>query len=249
MNQNLKELVNEFKKINNKSYIKGINNNEINSAGLTFERLLGKKNDSLLFPDYKDIEIKCTNRFSRYPICLFSIAFEGPYVFETSTLLDKYGKEDYIFDKKRLILNLKYNYKVKYGKFYFELKIDESINELYINIYDLDHIFLEKRGIIYLDTIKDRIATKLNNLALVYASKKKENSTLYFRYYKIECYKYKNFNTFIDMIKKGEIICTLMLRFSKTMYDQGKNKNKGITFLIKKNKLNILFDQIYKYEK
>ena len=78
MDKNFKSLIFKFKDINKNGYIKGINNNLINSAGLTLENLLNKKADSLFLPDYRDIEIKCTQRFSRYPISLFSLSFDGP---------------------------------------------------------------------------------------------------------------------------------------------------------------------------
>ena len=51
-------IISKFKEINAKGYIKGINNNLLNSCGLTFENLLGKKADSMFFPDYNNIEIK-----------------------------------------------------------------------------------------------------------------------------------------------------------------------------------------------
>ena len=77
MENNCKELLEKFKNISKQRWIKGLNN-YTNSAGLTFEALLNKKSDSMFFPDFKGIEIKATQRFSRYPITLFSKAFDGP---------------------------------------------------------------------------------------------------------------------------------------------------------------------------
>lgn len=71
------DLVSKFKEIHKKGYIKGVNNST-NSVGLTFEKELGKKPDSSYLPDYNGIEIKCTTRFSRFPISLFSKSFDGP---------------------------------------------------------------------------------------------------------------------------------------------------------------------------
>ena len=42
MNENFNELIQKFKKINQNGYIKGINNNLFNAAGLTLESLLKK---------------------------------------------------------------------------------------------------------------------------------------------------------------------------------------------------------------
>ena len=249
MTTEFKNLITKFKEINKRKYIKGINNNLINSAGLTFENLLGKKADSMFFPDYEGIEIKCTQRYSHYPIGLFSLAFEGPELFETSQILKKYGYRDYIFfGYKKLIGTLKYNEKVLIGRRYFELNIDENNKRIFLNIYNKNNKLLDTRGFIDFNTIKERLETKLSNFCLIYASKKKDNNDLYFRYYKIECYILKDFNTFLNLIKTNEITITIMLRFSRNYNTLGKNKNKGLLFAIDKEKVDKLFNKIYSYE-
>ena len=76
MEKEFDKIIEEFKKLNRKGYIKGITNNLCNSAGLTLENQLGKNPDSMFLPDYYGIEVKCTQRFSRYNISLFSLAFD-----------------------------------------------------------------------------------------------------------------------------------------------------------------------------
>ena len=49
MNEQFHGLIQKFVEINKKGYIKGINNNLLNSCGLTFENLLSKKADSMFF--------------------------------------------------------------------------------------------------------------------------------------------------------------------------------------------------------
>ena len=95
MKKDFEEIIEKFKEINKKGYIKGINNNICNSCGLTFEKLIDKKVDSDYHPDFKGIEIKTTHRFSRYPINLFCLNFDGPQTDENYHLLYNYG----IFDK------------------------------------------------------------------------------------------------------------------------------------------------------
>lgn len=93
-------------------------------------------------------------------------------------------------DYKKLTIGLKLNKKISINnKYYFELKIDNE--KIYIKIYNSEQVPIENRGYIYLDSIKKRFLIKLNKLALIYASKKKINNDLYFRYYKIECFKYQ----------------------------------------------------------
>ncbi len=244
-----KEIINEFKRVNNMGYVKGINNN-LNAAGLTFEYLLGKSADSMFFPDFKNVELKCTSRFSKYDIGLFSLTFDGPYLFESNYLLEKYGENDSQFTKyKKLIVNFKINKKVLVNnKNYFELKMDYISKMIYFNIYDINFKLIEKRGFISFESIEKRLNIKLKYLALIYNSKKKENSNLFFRYYKIECYELKDSNKILKLLEEGTVKCSLLLRFSRNSEMLGKNRNKNMLFSIRKDCVDKLFDKIYKYE-
>lgn len=243
-------LISEFKKINKRGYIKGINNNVLNSCGLTFEKLLNKEADSMFFPDYENIEIKCKQRFSRYDINLFSLSFDGPQLFESNYLLENYGFENKKYgNKKELFVSFKYGKKVLVNeKYYFELNLDYINKRLVINIYDLEKKLIEKRGFIDFDSLETRINVKLKNLALVYASKKKENENLFFRYYKIMCLVYKDFNTFINLLEENVIKVSLVLRFSKSGSSVGKNKNKNMVFKINPMNIEELYNKVYFYE-
>lgn len=152
MEKEFEAIIEEFKKLNMKGYIKGINNNLYNSAGLTLENQLGKNSDSMFLPDYNGIEVKCTQRFSRYNISLFSLAFDGPDLFESNYLLETYGIRDKVYpEHKKLIVNLKLSRKVLvYDKYYFELKIDYDSKKIFIRIYDNELNFLEDRAFIFL---------------------------------------------------------------------------------------------------
>lgn len=249
MGDEFKKIIDKFIEINKRGYVLGINNLN-NSAGLTFERMLGKTPDSLFFPDYNGVEIKTTCRFSRYNIGLFSLSFDGPYLFESNYLIENYGYYNCEYEEnKKLIVNLKINEKVLVNdKYYFELKINYDDKRIELEIYDYNFKLLEKRAFIYFDSLKQRIETKLSKLALIYASKKKTDEYLFFRYYKIVCYKYKNFETFLKLIALQDIKLSLMLRFSRSGIEIGKNKNKNMCFSIKKRGLHKLFDEIFTYE-
>jgi hypothetical protein len=247
MNLNFIKLVAKFQEINEKGYIKGVNN-LTNAGGLTFENLIGKKADSKYLPDYHNIEIKTTLRFSRYSIGLFSLRFDEPDKYESNYLLEKYGIKNNDFDKKELIVKLVPKEKIKINDYYFELGINYSSQKLLINIFDSNFNYIETRGFINFNSLKNRIDTKIKNLALIFASKKIINNDLYFRYYKIVCYKIKDFNTFLNLIETHDITLTLMLRFAKSGIDITKNKNKNIMFHIKKQSIDKLFDELYSYE-
>lgn len=250
MEQEFNEIIDEFIKINKKGYVNSINNNLNNSCGLTLEHLLGKKADNMFFPDFNGVEIKTTTRFSRYNISLFSISFDGPYLFESNNLLEKYGKNDAEFlNKKTLFVNLKFNEKVLVNdKYYFELKIDYETKKIKVCIYDLNLNMIEERCYIYFDSLEKRIKVKLDKLALFYASKRKTGDNLFYRYYKIECFRYKGFSKFLELLESGDIKAKIILRFARSGNDFLKNKNKNMCFSIVKRNIYKLFKLIFTYE-
>lgn len=245
LSREVQQLINEFAKISRKRWIKGINNTT-NGVGLTFENQIGKQADSMFFPDYKGIEIKCTQRFSRYPITLFSTSFDGPSFYEMNRLLQKYGKQDKTYNnKKTLIKNLKYNQKVLVNdKYYFKLKVDKKSEKIYLEIYDINNNLLENESYIDFKTIKVKLETKLSTLALIYASKKTENGNNYFRYYKIDVFELISFDTFIELIEQNKIITTIMGRISRSGTEEGRQRNKNIVFQIPKENIELLFNKI-----
>ena len=124
-------MITKFKEIAKKKWIRGINNST-NSVGLTFESLLNKNPDSMYFPDYKGYEIKCSQRFSRYPINLFSLAFDGPALYEMNRILTEYGKQDVIYkDKKQLHGDVYVNKYNRINNNYFKLNIDDKTKKNY----------------------------------------------------------------------------------------------------------------------
>ena len=133
----IEELIDKFKEIAKQRWIPSVNNYS-NGVGLTFEKLISKNPDSMFFPDYNGIEIKCTTRFSRYPISLFTKSFDGPSFYEMNRLVEKYGTADIKYkDKKILMSSLKVNEKTLVNnKYYFEIKVNREQEKLILNIYD-----------------------------------------------------------------------------------------------------------------
>lgn len=243
------KLLHKFKQISLKGWIEGINSNLTNSVGLTFEQLMDKKPDSMFFPDLGDIEIKCSQRYSRYPLSLFSLAFDGPYLYETNTILQKYGINDIKYkENKKIIANLAVNNKTLVNdNYYFELKMNKKFKRLYLFIYDKNDNLLSDEAYIEFETIKSRLILKFSKLALVYASKKEENNTKYFRYYEITIYELKDFNTFLDLLEKGIITVSFICRTSRSGIEEGRQRNKNLVFQIKKSDLPLLFNEVKRY--
>lgn len=237
------DLVSKFKEIHKKGYIKGVNNST-NSVGLTFEKELGKKPDSSYLPDYNGIEIKCTTRFSRFPISLFSKSFDGPENYEMNRLLTTYGKKDIIYKDKRILIgDIFCNKTTLIYSNYFKLEVDRNEEKIFILVYDLKMKLIERTSYIDFSTLKSRISTKLSNVALVYASKKIINSIVNFRYYKMIIYKYTCFDNFLNMLESGEIYATISGRISRSGEKEGKQRNKNLVFKIEKDSINKLFTE------
>lgn len=247
MEENQKQLLKKFKEITKLKWVEGINNGT-NSVGLTFETLLHKDIDSMYFPDYYGIEIKCTQRFSRYPINLFSISFDGPRLYEMNRLLKTYGiKDEKHLNKLQLQGQVYINKYNKINNNYFKLKLNQETKKLIICVYDKDLNLLEEEAYIDFETIKLRLTLKLSNLAVVYASKKKENEKLKFRYYKITLYKLKSFDRFIKMLEQDYINVSLIGRVSRSGEEEGRQKNKNIVFSIPKELIDLLFEKELEY--
>lgn len=247
MEENKKQLLKKFKEITKLKWVEGINNGT-NSVGLTFENLLHKDIDSMYFPDYYGIEIKCTQRFSRYPVNLFSISFDGPRLYEMNRLLKTYGIQDEKYlDKLQLQGQIYVNKYNKINNNYFKINLNRETKKLIICVYDKDLNLLEEETYIDFETIKLRLTLKLSNLAIVYASKKKELEKIKFRYYKITLYKLKSFDRFLSMLEQDYINVSLIGRVSRSGEEEGRQKNKNIVFYIPKELIDLLFEKELEY--
>lgn len=246
MNKNFNDLIDKFKIISKKKWIKSYYKGH-GTIGLTFEKELGKKIDTNYLPDYNGIEIKCTTRFSRFPISLFSIAFDGPTNKEIIRINEKYGNFDKDFpEKKTLIRKVRCNELSKLkNNFYLSLEIEKD--KLFLTVYDKNKILIEKEAYIFLETIKEHLNSKIKQLAIIKASKKKIDDIEYFRYYLITLYTLKNFKIFLDLLTKREIEVTLNSRINKTGNNAGRYYNKNLVFQIKKDNLEKLFTKVYSY--
>lgn len=248
MDENIELLINEFKKISKKGWIKSINKS-FGSVGLTFENELGKKPDAMYFPDYCGIEIKCTSKYSKYPLYLFTAAFDGPTFPEINTIVEKYGWNDKDYpDKKVLYAKLGFKEKKLINNNYkFKLTFNDTKDKIYLCVYDLNDNLIDKESFIYLDTLYNHFILKLNILALIYATTKNEKQEKYFRYYKMIIYKVTSFERFLTLLENDIIKVDLISRMNKSGIDAGRYRNKNLVFYIYKDKMEKLLKEICSY--
>ena len=242
-------LIKQFHIIAMRKWIKSVDKG-LGSIGYTFEQELGKIPDSLYLPDYLGTEIKCTGRYSRYPITLFTAAFDGPTFPEINRIIDKYGYPDRDYpDKKVLFVNISCLKKIFVSSSYqFKLEIDYVEEKVYLCVYDLKGELIERESFVYFTTLYNHLVLKLNRLAVVYASKKIIDNEKYFRYYKIGVYKLKSFEKFLELLNNGTVKVSLIARISKSGDDAGRHRNKNLVFMLKKKDIDYLFDEIYLYD-
>ena len=238
-------IIEEFKRISFLCWIPSVNKGT-GSVGLTFENELYKNPDSLFFPDYNGFEIKCSTRYSRFPHSLFSIAFDGPSFPEINRLIDLYGYNDYMFTGKKVLkVDIDALNTNKGGNYKFKFKVDRNENKLYLEIYDLNDNFIERKSFVYLDNLISRLQLKLSNLVIINASKKKIANKEFFRYYELKLYELRDNDLFIKLLEEGKIIATLESRIGKSGDFYGKYKNKNLVFKIKREYLEELFTKKY----
>lgn len=247
MDKNFNNLIYKFKKIAKKKWIKSPYKGH-GTIGLTLEKELGKKIDSKYLPDYKGIEIKCTTRFSRFPISLFSVAFDGSTNKEIIRLNETYGNYDKGFPEKKTLIRKIRCKELSLLKNNYYLSLEINNDKLFLSIYDKNKNLIEKESYVYIDTIKEHLNTKLKQLAIIKTSKKKINNIEYFRYYLITLYTLKNFNTFLKLLAEGDVEVTIISRINKTGELKGRYCNKNLVFQIKKANIEKLFNKIYTYD-
>lgn len=200
----------------------------------------------MFFPNYQGIEIKCTTRFSRYPISLFSKSFDDPSFFEMNRLINTYGTEDNIYKGRKILMaNLKLNEKISINNnYYFELKIDKKKGKIYINIYDNNNKLIENEPYISFNSLKEHLEVKLTNLAIVYASKKEIDDKINYRYYKMCIYKLISFDKFIELLENSIIKTSIIRRISLSGNEEGRQRNKNLFLQIQKENILDLFNTI-----
>lgn len=180
MNYEIEKLIQQFHIISNKGWIPSISKN-FGSIGLTFEKELGKKTDSMYFPDYYGIEIKCTSITSKYHLYLFTVAFDDPTFPEINRIIENYGYSDKDYPEyKVLATNLNCKLKHTLNNYKFKLEIDKMEEKIYLCVYDLQNSLIERKSFVYFDSIRNHLLTKLNYLAIVYRKINKKRTKQFF---------------------------------------------------------------------
>lgn len=244
MNNAIQNLKKEFKKIKEKDLIKSLRSGTT-GIGYTFESLLNKKENNLPIPDFEGIEIKTKLGYSKEPITLFSKAPCKKDDFATQYILEKYGYARTNQKEKSLKVNVYYNKNNIIGyRYIFKTKLDKENNKLVLIILDQNLNVLDDKIYWNLTELKQRLEEKLSYLAYIIGYPYCKNNITYYKYQKLKIYKLKNFNCFLELLKKDKIYITFNLEYYRSGEKKGKVHDRGTAFRLESNYIKELFDLI-----
>lgn len=244
MQKNISELYKKLLVIKKKGWIRSLRDGPT-GIGYTFECLLNKPEENLPIPDFNGIEIKTIHKFSKRTVHLFNATPDGDYLFPIKRLLGIMGYPDKDFPDVN-ILNTSVNTK-EYTNIGYYKKIKLNVN------YKEKKVFLtgiKNNKNIDLNTswsfklLRERLEMKLSYLCIVEAESKEIDSCEYFNYNRINFYKLRNFNHFINLIDKGVIKVTFKNGVFKTGKRAGQSHDRGTDFSIELNNLSLLYKKI-----
>lgn len=243
LEQNIKQLKKEFKRIKNLEYVKSIRHGNT-GVGATFEHLLGKKEDSFEIPDFGQIEIKTKRSYSKALISLFNAVPTGSSFYEVKRLRDIYGyRDNNDHTLKKLNTIIYSNQLTKVGiNYYFKIKVDKPKQKVFLQIYNKQKILIDENTYWDFDILKEKLYRKLKILALIKAWPNRIGGIEYFKYYKMNIYILKDFKDFINMVENGEIAIELKIGNYYDLKKYGNVHSHGITFAIKEEDLPKLFN-------
>lgn len=231
----------KFREIFEMGWVESINDYS-SGVGMTFEKLLGKESDDFAHPDYDGIEIKTQRVGTDYPITIFGLAPWGNTAPEVERLRETYGYFDYD-DKDQRKLNAEiYASKNKLicNRYFFNLDVNRKERKIYMIIYDINYNIIDNTTYWHFDDIEEKLKYKLQYLGFVHAASKSKFKKEYFKYFKLECYELKDFNTFLDLLEKNIIAVSFTSSMIKYGPSMGKYK-ASCYFRINKYDLSKLF--------
>ena len=246
MNEDISLLKKEFFRIKKMGLVKSLRKGGT-GIGYTFETLLNKKEDKECKPDFGSVEIKCRMGYGKKEINLFTCAPSRDDVLATNYIFQKYSYHRYgNYNDYRLFLRkvfVKSEYKESYHE--FKLVIDYDNKKIIMKSFDHSNNFIEDVCYWTFYELETKLITKLTTLAIVKGYPYIREKETYYKYTNIDFYKLKGFDTFLKLIEDDKIYIAIYLREGLNKLGDQIIENHGVTFRLKFEYLNELFDKIY----
>lgn len=241
MEKRFKDLIKNFQIIKNKNWIQSTRKGS-SGIGRTFEELLKIDENNFSIPDYNGIEIKTKRQYSDSYTTLFNC---NPCN-DIEMIKNKFGYPDKILSDYKVLNNSVFSKRLtKINPIYhFTLHVSREDKKVYLYIYNMNLELIDKS----INWTFKSIETKLNKvkyLGFVMALRKIVSGNEYFKYYKLNIYKLKSFDNFINMIENSTIRITFKLSIFRNGIRKGKTHNHGVGFDIKESDLLKIYDIIY----
>lgn len=245
MNKNFINLYKKFIEIKKIGWIRSLRNG-YTGIGYTFESLIGKAEDSSPLPDFNNIEIKTMRKYSKRKIHLFSSIPDGDCENPMKRVLDLLGYPDKK-NKKYRVFNMDFD-TLDYTKIGYyrmgKLKIDYENEKIFLIAKDYLGSTLNVDTSWSFKMLKERLYLKLKELVLVEAESKIIDNVEYFKYKKINYYKLKDFDTFLNLIETGAINIGFKISYKKDEEHYGEMKSRGTIFSIDMINIEKLYKKI-----
>lgn len=219
--------------------------NGTGGMGITFEKLLNIKPNTLENPDYNGIEIKTKTINKNGYISLFN-AIPDSQPFEINRIQEKYGYPD-SKNKNYKVFNMSFNtkYKKYIGKNLFAiLTINKKDEKVILNIFDRNLNIVDLECSWSFNLLKQKLNRKLQKLFLVYGKKKAINNNIYYKYLKYYCYKLRDFENFLTSLENGDIRITFKINVIRNGDRKGEIKDHGTSFDIKEAKIENIYTKL-----
>ena len=214
-----------------------------NEFGYYVESYLGLSKNDLPVADFCGIEIKCRNTDTKYPIKLFTCEFDGDGVFLSKELFNNYSKTLCRWKKTfyHYFGTCKYTF-IKENIF-GKLRVDYDNKKLILDIVSKGTL-LEKKYYWTFNNLYNHLKDKLNYIAIIEYRDKIVDKKKYYTVKNYKIYKLRSFQDFINMISSGKIVVYFSIDSEIDDNNVEKMHNHGIGFYIKKENLNLLFEEL-----
>ena len=244
MSEDMKALKKEFDRIKRMGLVKCLRNGPT-GVGYTFETLINKEEDQESKPDFKSVEIKCRNNFGNEPLKLFHCSPMRNGEFATRYVFEKYGyypKGDTTKDK------IYYNklfceFSVPHGGCEYRLKVDYDKRRIVMFTYEEGEY---KEEVCYWDfeVLEKRLNEKLSNLAIVYAYPYTIENERYFKFVRIEFYKLKSFEKFLELFEDDKMFIQMYIKDGLTNIGTPCLSACDVSFRLRSEYINRLFERL-----
>lgn len=239
-----KKIISETNEIIKKGWVPALSSGT-GGMGITFEKALNIKTNTLEIPDYDGIEIKTKLIDKNGYISLFNATPDSDLC-EIKRIQKKYGYPD-SKNRKYKVFNMSFysNQKICIGKnLLATINVDREQQKIFLEIIDRNLNLVDSKCSWSFKLLNVKTNRKLQKLFLVYGQKKIINNRTYYKYLNYYCYKFYDFDSFLQCIEDGDIRITFKISVIRSGDRKGEIKDHGTSFDIKESKIENIYRKI-----